>query len=153
VHPTEIAFDLWSAERLLQEIDRDPVLGFNFDPSHLLWQGVKPEKFLRKFSDRIYHVHMKDVAVHLDGESGILGSHLNFGDHRRGWDFKSLGHGQVDFDLIIRALNDMKYTGPLSVEWEDSGMERKFGAKEAAEFVRKVDFAPSDVAFDAAFDK
>jgi sugar phosphate isomerase/epimerase len=59
----------------------------------------------------------------------------------------------VNFEEIIRALNKAGYTGPLSVEWEDSGMERKQGAREACEFLRKLDFSPSDVAFDAAFDK
>jgi sugar phosphate isomerase/epimerase len=152
VHPTEIAFDIVTAKRALEAIDYHPAFGFNFDPSHLLWQGVDPVKFIRAFPERIFHVHMKDAAVTLDGESGILSSHLPFGDYRRGWDFRSLGHGQVDFDAIIRALNDIGYDGPLSVEWEDSGMDREFGAKEAAEFVKKVDFAPSKVAFDAAFD-
>ncbi len=153
VHPTEIAFDIVTAKRALQAIDYHPAFGFNFDPSHLLWQGVDPVKFIRAFPDRIFHVHMKDAAVTLDGESGILSSHLPFGDHRRGWDFRSLGHGQVNFDTIIRALNDIGYNGPLSVEWEDSGMDREFGAREACEFVKKTDFAPSRVAFDAAFDK
>ena len=153
VHPTEIAFDIWSAARLLEEFKGDKTLGFNFDPSHLLWQGIDPEKFLTRFADRIYHVHMKDVSVRFDGEAGILGSHLNFGDVRRVWDFKSLGHGDVKFDPIIRALNAMKYQGPLSVEWEDSGMDREFGAKEALEFTRRVDFPPSDIAFDSNFDK
>jgi sugar phosphate isomerase/epimerase len=153
VHPTEIAFDIVTAKRALEAVDYHPAFGFNYDPSHLLWQGVNPVKFIRAFPDRIFHVHMKDAAVTLDGESSILSSHLPFGDHRRGWDFRSLGHGQVDFDGIIRALNDIGYQGPLSVEWEDSGMDREFGAKEACEFVKKVDFAPSTVAFDAAFDE
>ena len=153
VHPTEIAFDIVTARRALEAVDYHSAFGFNFDPSHLLWQGVNPVKFIRAFPDRIFHVHMKDAAVTLDGESGILSSHLPFGDHRRGWDFRSLGHGQVDFDGIIRVLNDIGYQGPLSVEWEDSGMDREFGAKEACEFVKKVDFAPSNVAFDAAFDE
>jgi sugar phosphate isomerase/epimerase len=152
VHPTEIAFDIVTAQRALEVVDNHPAFGFNFDPSHLLWQGIDPVKFIRRFPERIFHVHMKDAAVTLDGESGILASHLPFGDHRRGWDFRSLGHGQVNFDAIIRALNDIGYQGPLSVEWEDSGMDREFGATEACEFVKKVDFAPSDVAFDAAFD-
>jgi sugar phosphate isomerase/epimerase len=137
----------------LEALDHRPEFGFNFDPSHLIWQGVDPVKFIRAFPDRIFHVHMKDAAVTLDGESGILASHLPFGDYRRGWDFRSLGHGQVNFDAIIRALNDIGYEGPLSVEWEDSGMDREFGATEAAEFVKKVDFAPSTIAFDAAFDE
>jgi len=152
VHPTEIAFDIVTAQRALEAIDFHPAFGFNFDPSHLIWQGVDPVKFIRAFPDRIFHVHMKDAAVTLGGESSILASHLPFGDHRRGWDFRSLGHGGVDFDGIIRALNDIGYGGPLSVEWEDSGMDREFGATEAAAFVKKVDFAPSTVAFDAAFD-
>jgi sugar phosphate isomerase/epimerase len=96
---------------------------------------------------------MKDAIVKLNGRSGILASHLNFGDPRRGWDFRSLGRGKVDFESIIRALNDVGYTGPLSVEWEDSGMDREHGAKEACEFVRRVDFQTSGRAFDAAFDK
>ena len=153
VHPTEIAFDLYTAERALEAVGYREEFGFNFDPSHLLWQGVDPVEFIRKFPDRIYHVHMKDAIVKLDGRSGILASHLNFGDPRRGWDFRSLGRGGVNFEEIVRALNQAGYRGPLSVEWEDSGMDRDHGSKEACEFVRKIDFEPSRVAFDAAFDK
>ena len=153
VHPTEIAFDLVTAQRAIEALDGREEFGFNFDPSHLLWQGVDPVEFIRAFPDRIYHVHMKDAIVTLNGRSGILASHLNFGDPRRGWDFRSLGRGGVNFEEIIRALNEAGYDGPLSVEWEDSGMDREHGAKEACEFVRKLDFEPSRVAFDAAFDK
>jgi sugar phosphate isomerase/epimerase len=152
VHPTEIAFDFYTAKRLLEVFGERPTLGFNFDPSHLLWQGMRPELFLRDFASRIYHVHMKDVAITLDGRSGILGSHLPFGDLRRGWNFRSLGHGHVDFDAIIRELNAAGYQGPLSVEWEDNGMEREFGAREALAFVRRTDFAPSSVAFDGSME-
>jgi sugar phosphate isomerase/epimerase len=153
VHPTEIAFDLYSAERALAALNYRDEFGFNFDPSHLLWQGVNPVEFIRAFPDRIYHVHMKDAVVTLNGRSGILGSHLNFGDPHRGWEFRSLGRGGVNFEEIIRALNAIGYNGPLSVEWEDSGMDRLHGAKEACEFVKRLDFEPSKVAFDAAFEK
>ena len=152
VHPTEIAFDIYSAEKTLDALGHREEFGFNFDPSHLLWQGVDPVKFLHRFSDRIYHVHMKDVAVQLDGVSGILASQLNFGDHRRGWDFMSLGHGDVNFEKIIRALNTINYTGPLSVEWEDCGMERVHGAEDAFDYVKKINFAPNDIAFDSVFE-
>lgn len=148
VHPTEIAFDLYTTKRLFEVFDHRPTLGINFDPSHLLWQGMTPELFIREFPEKIYHVHMKDVAVTLDGKAGILGSHLPFGDLRRGWNFRSLGHGDVDFGEIIRALNAAGYSGPLSVEWEDNGMDREFGAKESVEFVRQINFSPPDVAFD-----
>jgi sugar phosphate isomerase/epimerase len=148
VHPTEIAFDFYTAQRLLEAFEQRPTLGFNFDPSHLLWQGMEPHLFIREFGDRIFHVHMKDASVTLDGKAGILGSHLPFGDLRRGWNFRSLGHGDVNFEEIIRELNAIGYQGPLSVEWEDNGMDREFGARESAEFVRSINFAPADVAFD-----
>jgi sugar phosphate isomerase/epimerase len=151
VHPSEIAFDLYTAQTLLETFKRRPTFGFNFDPSHLVWQGVQPHLFIREFADRIYHVHMKDAGVTLDGKAGILGSHLPFGDQRRGWNFRSLGHGSVNFEEIIRELNAANYTGPLSVEWEDNGMDREFGAKESVDFVKKINFSPSSVIFDEAF--
>ncbi|MBI9107373.1 MAG: sugar phosphate isomerase/epimerase [Spirochaetales bacterium] len=152
VHPSEIAFDYWTTKRLFEKFKYRKTLGLNFDPSHLIWQGVEPHLFLRDFGDKIYHVHMKDAAVTLDGRSGILGSHLPFGDARRGWNFRSLGHGDVNFEEIIRALNDIGYTGPLSVEWEDNGMDREFGAKESYEFVKKYNFSASTVDFDGAME-
>ncbi|MDA1016405.1 MAG: sugar phosphate isomerase/epimerase [Planctomycetota bacterium] len=151
VHPTEIAFDVYSAERTLEALGKREEFGFNFDPSHLIWQGVDPVEFIRYFPDRIYHVHMKDASTTLNGRTGILTSHLPFGDARRGWDFRSVGRGAVRFEEIIRALNAVKYEGPLSVEWEDSGMDRETGATEAAQFCKNVDFHPSGLAFDAAF--
>ena len=150
VHPGEIAFDYYSTKRLLAKFADRKEFGLNFDPSHLIWQGIKPHLFLNDFIDRVYHVHMKDAAVTLDGRSGILGSHIDFGDLRRGWNFRSLGHGDVNFEEIIRVLNAYGYDGPLSVEWEDSGMDRIDGATEAAAFVRRVDFKPSAVKFDKA---
>ena len=153
VHPTEIAFDIYSAKLALEALDNREEFGFNFDPSHLIWQGVDPVEFIREFPDRIYHVHIKDAIVTLNGRSGILGSHLNFGDPRRGWDFRSPGRGGVNFEEIVRALNQVRYEGPLSVEWEDVGMDREHGAREACEFVKRIDFKPSPIAFDAQFDR
>ncbi len=148
VHPTEIAFDYWTMKRLLEAFQGRPTLCINYDPSHLLWQGMDPALFIRQFADRIVHVHMKDVAVTLDGMAGILGSHLPPGDVRRGWNFRSLGHGQVKFEEIIRALNAIGYAGPLSVEWEDNAMDREFGATEACAFVKKINFSPSAIDFE-----
>ncbi len=150
VHPAEIAFDYYSTKRLLEKFAGRPEFGLNFDPSHLIWQGIKPELFLMDFAHRVYHVHMKDAAVTLDGRNGLLGSHVDFGELNRGWNFRSLGHGDVDFENIIRVLNKVGYRGPLSVEWEDSGMEREYGAAEAAAFVRKIDFEASNIKFDDA---
>ena len=154
VHPTEIAFDIASAARALDALNGHKNFGFNYDPSHLGYQGVDYVKFIRQFADRIYHVHMKDVWWgHGDGTVGVFGGHTDFTDARRYWDFRSLGHGDIDFEEIIVALNDIAYRGPLSIEWEDGRMDRFHGAAEACAFTRKLDFTPNAAAFDAAFAK
>ena len=152
VHPTEIAFDIVTAERALNALNGHEAFGFNYDPSHLGYQGVDYVHFIRKFSDRIFHVHLKDVAwTNNQIESGVFGSYLDFGNNSRFWNFRSLGRGNINFEEIIRALNDIKYTGPLSIEWEDSGMNRDAGASEAVAFAKGVDFETSNVAFDSSF--
>jgi sugar phosphate isomerase/epimerase len=154
VHPTEIAFDTASAQRAVEAVAGHKRFGFNFDPSHLGYQGVDYVKFLRIFADRIYHVHMKDVWWGKgDGTAGVFGGHTSFGDARRYWDFRSVGRGLIDFESIIVALNDIGYAGPLSVEWEDSRMDRVHGATESAAYCKRLDFKPAAGAFDAVFDK
>jgi sugar phosphate isomerase/epimerase len=152
VHPTEIAYDFVTTRRTLAAVGRAS-FGINLDPSHLVPQFLDAAEFAREFGDRIYHVHVKDAKRRLDGRRSILASHLPFGDRDRGWDFVSPGHGDVDFDQLFRTLNEIGYTGPLSVEWEDTGMDREFGAAEAVGFVRRADFTPSGVAFDAAMQR
>ncbi|MEX2673128.1 MAG: sugar phosphate isomerase/epimerase family protein [Phycisphaeraceae bacterium] len=154
VHPTEIAFDIASAERALEAIKNHKRFGFNYDPSHLGYQHVDYVKFIYAFAKRIYHVHVKDAWWNKgDGTVGVFGGHTEFADRRRYWDFRSPGRGDVDFEQIIVALNDVGYAGPLSVEWEDSRMDREHGATEACAFVRDMDFKRSDIAFDAQFDR
>jgi len=151
VHPTEIAYDIITAHRTLKAINNHPNFGFNFDPSHFIHQFIDPVMFIQEFPDRIFHVHVKDSRVRLTGRNSILSSHLDFGHPDRGWDFVSPGRGDVKWDPIIRAFNRIGYNGPLSIEWEDSGMDREWGAPEALKMIRSMDFAPSAVAFDAAF--
>jgi sugar phosphate isomerase/epimerase len=154
VHPTEIAFDIASARRALNALDQHPSFGFNFDPSHLGYQGVDYVKFILTFRDRIFHVHMKDVGwSDVPVEAGVFGGHTEFGTEGRYWDFRSLGRGNIRFEEIIRALNRIRYQGPLSVEWEDSGMDREHGATEACAYVKRIDFPPSEIDFDAAFEE
>ncbi len=153
VHPSEIAYDFWTTKRTLEAIEHREAFGINFDPSHLYWQMVDVVAFVHEFADRIYHAHVKESIRVLDGRNGILGSHLVFGDHRRGWDFVSPGRGGVPFERVFRALNDIGYDGPLSIEWEDSGMNRIQGATESVQMVKRLDLVPSDVAFDAAFQR
>ena len=152
VHPTEIAFDLASAQRAPRRSGKHRRFGFNYDPSHLAYQGVDYVKFIRELGSRIFHVHVKDTWWgHGDGSVGVFGGHTLFGDSRRYWDFRSPGRGDIRFEDIIVALNEVGYRGPLSVEWEDGKMDRQHGATEAASYVRGLDFPENDAAFDAAF--
>jgi sugar phosphate isomerase/epimerase len=151
VHPGQIAFDLYSAERALEALDGREEFGFVFDPSHFHWQGLDPVEFLRRFPDRIYHVHMKDTALTLDGRTSILNSYLPYGDARRGWDFRAPGRGGIDWEGVIRALNEIGYEGPLAVEFKDAAVEREYGAEEACQFVKRLDFEPAHRAGGSAF--
>jgi sugar phosphate isomerase/epimerase len=140
VHPGQIAFDLYSAERVLDALHGREEFGFTFDASHLHWIGVDPVEFLRHFRERIFHVHIKDMTIALNGRTSLLGSYLPYGDPRRGWQPRSPGRGGIDWESIIRALNEIGYDGPLTVEWKDADMDPAFGAAEACQFVKRLDF-------------
>jgi sugar phosphate isomerase/epimerase len=152
VHPSEIAYDYWTAKRALEAVGNREALGFNFDPSHFVWQQLDSVAFVLDFAERIYHVHCKESVTNLDGRNGVLGSHLSWSNPRRGWTFVSTGHGAVPWEPLFRALNAIGYDGPTSVEWEDAGMDRLNGAPEALTFVQRLNaITPPAAAFDAAF--
>ena len=153
VHPTEIAYDFVTTRRTLEALGGRDGFGINFDPSHFAHQFLDSAAFVEEFADRIYHVHIKDSRKTLDGRKSILGGHLNFGESQRGWDFVSPGHGDVDFESLLRALNRIGYDGPLSIEWEDAGMDREWGAQDAVAFVRRSDFPRSEFVFDEAMQR
>jgi sugar phosphate isomerase/epimerase len=151
VHPSEIAYDFWTTRKALDAVGNRPAFGLNFDPSHFVWQDLDPVAFLDAYSDRIYHVDCKEARKRLDGRNGRLGSHLPWGDPHRGWDFVSAGHGDVAWEDVFRMLNSIGYAGPISIEWEDAGMDRLAGAPGALEFLRRFDYDPPQSSFDAAF--
>jgi len=150
VHPTEVAFDYWSTVRTLEALDH-PNFGINFDPSHFVWQFLDVPDFIRTFKDKIFHVDCKDAKKRLDGRNGVMSSHLGFGSMSRGWDFISVGHGDVPWEDMIRMLNEIGYDGPISIEWEDAGMDRLVGAPEALEFISKLLWDVPEGSFDDAF--
>lgn len=152
VHPSEIAYDYYSTVRSLEAIGHRSAFGLNWDPSHMMWQGIDPVAFIGDFADRIYHVDCKDTRVKANnGRYGVLGSHLPWGDPRRGWDFVSTGHGDVPWEDSFRALRSIGYAGPISIEWEDAGMDRLHGAREAVGYVRSLLWDLPAASFDAAF--
>jgi sugar phosphate isomerase/epimerase len=152
VHPSEIAYDYWTTHRMLEAIGHRESFGLNWDPSHMVWQQVDPVGFILDFRDRIYHVHCKDSKVQVgNGRNARLSSHLPWADPRRGWDFVTVGLGDVPWQRCFRALNFIGYEGPFSIEWEDAGMDRLVGGPLALKFVRENAVEPSAEAFDAAF--
>ena len=151
IHPSEIAYDYWTTRLTLDAVDNREAFGINFDPSHMNWQQLDGPGFLVDYADRIYHVHCKDSRRRFNGRNGPLGSHLPWGDPRRGWDFVSAGRGDIEWEPIFRTIEGIGYEGPISVEWEDPAMDRLRGAKEAIDFVRAHLFEPPTAAFDAAF--
>lgn len=142
VHPGQVAFDVYSAELVLEALDHRPEFGFTVDPAHLFWQGVDPAEFLHRFAERVYHIHINDAVIALDGRASLLTSYWPKGDRRRGWQFRSPGRGGIDWESVIRALNAIGYTGPLAVDWHDADMDRDYGAEDACQFVRRLDFEP-----------
>ena len=152
VHPSEIAYDHWTLVKALAAVDDRHAFGVNWDPSHMLWQGIDVVDFITDFADRICHVDCKDTRLRpQSGRSGVLGSHLAWGDPRRGWDFVSTGRGDVPWEDAFRALRSIGYAGPISVEWEDAGMDRMDGAPDALRFVRSLLWSPPAASFDSAF--
>ena len=152
VHPSEIAYDYWTTQATLEAIGHREAFGLNWDPSHFIWQDLDPLGFLWDFRDRIYHVDCKDAKKQVgNGRNGRLGSHLPWADPRRGWDFVSTGRGDVPWEACFRMLNTIGYDGPISVEWEDAGMDRLLGAPEALAFVKANLFEAPEATFDAAF--
>ena len=152
VHPGEIAYDYWSSVRALEAIGHRRAFGFNWDPSHMMWQNIDPVGFIWDFQDRIYHVDCKDTRLRPhNGRSGVLGSHMPWADPRRGWDFVSTGRGDVPWEDALRALRAIGYTGPISIEWEDAGMDRLHGAPEALAYIRSLLWTRPEASFDSAF--
>ena len=152
VHPSEIAHDYRSSVRSREAIGHRPAFGFNWDPSHMMWQGIDPVSRITEFADRAYHVDCKDTWLRpANGRYEILGSHLPWGDPHRGWDFVSTGHGDVPSEDSFRSLRSIGYGGPISVELEDAGMDRLHEAAGAVGFVRSPLWELPTASFDAAF--
>ena len=152
VHPSEIAYDYWTTRATLEAIDNREAFGINWDPSHMIWQDIDPAVFLTDYADRIYHCHIKDTKTHFDGRNGRLSSHLPWNHPHRGWTFVSAGLGDADIDGYLRTLDQIGYTGPVSIEWEDSGMDRLNGAPRALAHTRSHIYTPPTSLFDTHFD-
>lgn len=116
------------------------VLGANFDPSHLIWQGIDPVAAIRKLGDAIYHVHAKDTKLdqYNIATDGVLDTKHYSDEIHRSWVFRSVGYGNGEqyWRDLISNLRLVGYDRVLSIEHEDSLMSIDEGLKKAIDFLR-----------------
>ncbi len=136
VHPTEIAYNLETAERAVECLGGREEFGFNFDPSHLLWQLIDPVVFIRRLGKRTYHAHAKDAELQQDvlAYSGVIPTGP-WQNPNRGFRFRVPGWGMADWRRIISALVEVGYDYVLSFEHEDPVMSREDGMEQAIKFL------------------
>jgi sugar phosphate isomerase/epimerase len=139
VHPTGIAYNIETAQAALAALDHRPEFGFNFDPSHLVWQLIDPVIFIKSFAGRIYHCHAKDGELQEDEvhRSGVIptGSWMR---PDRGFRFRVPGWGQVNWRRVITALVSAGYDYVLSFEHEDPVMSPEDGAEQAIRYLKPL---------------
>ena len=154
-HPSERAMgDIASAGDYLAAVDSAgfaEAAGFNFDCSHMEWQGVSGVDFIRTYGSRIHCAHIKGVQV-IRGytRNGLLGGHRPFGDRHNGWNFVTAGSARdaTSTEELLVELNRAGYRGGISIEWEDNDVEQHAGAKNALANVRRADQPPSSMRHD-----
>lgn len=112
--------------------------GLNYDPSHLLWQMMDYVKPLYEFSDRIFHVHIKDAKVYREklDDFGILATPLKYHSP------KLPGLGDINWSKFFSALSDIGYKGPAVIEVEDKAFEesqetRKLALIQSRNYIRQ----------------
>ncbi|MEX0977747.1 MAG: sugar phosphate isomerase/epimerase [Pirellulales bacterium] len=154
-HPSERAMgDIASAGDNLAAVDAAAVgkaAGFNFDGSHMEWQGVSGIDFIRAYGERIHCAHIKGVQV-ASGytRNGRLGGHRPMGDKHNGWNFvtASTARDATSTESLLVELNRAGYSGGVSIEWEDNDVEQHAGAKAALANVHRADQPPSGMRHD-----
>jgi sugar phosphate isomerase/epimerase len=140
MHANQIVYSVPGVQRLRQEIG--PVVGANFDPSHLLWMDADPLAAVRELGDSIYHVHAKDTRIE-DGRRRVRSRLETLTvEHvaERSWNYVSVGQGQseVFWTQFVDALKAVGYDGPLSIEHEDASVEPEAAIKDSALLLQRI---------------
>lgn len=118
------------------------IIGANFDPSHLFWQGINPIEAIKALKGAIYHFHAKDTKIDLHNTevNGVLDT-ASYGDIlNRSWVFRTVGYGHDAsvWNDIISTLKAVGYDGAISIEHEDGLMSPKEGLEKAVEFLKNI---------------
>lgn len=139
VHPQEQAYNIETADNAIEAIGRRKEFGFNFDPSHFVWQGIDPVIFIKRFGDRIYHCHAKDgelVKENLPVSGNApAGAWSRAG---RGFRFRVVGWGDVEWKRVITALSEVGYDYVLSYEHEDPIISRDDACEKCIQFLKPL---------------
>jgi sugar phosphate isomerase/epimerase len=140
MHPGFVVYNPESLLRLRQAVD--PVIGANFDPSHLFWQGIDPCAAVRALQGAIWHCHAKDTAIHEwnSRTHGTLDTKHYREELKRSWIFRTVGYGHArhfwcDFVSTLRMCG---YDGVLSMEHEDSLMSPREGLEKGVRFLQSI---------------
>lgn len=139
LHPGFMVYNSETLKRLRGEVGRE--IGVNFDPSHPLWQGMDPVSVIRELKDAIYHVHAKDVKVDLinTAVNGVLDTKHYSNEINRSWIFRTIGYGNdtAYWKNIFSTLRIIGYDGAVSIEHEDSLINRFEGLEKAVRIVKE----------------
>ncbi len=140
MHPGFCVYNPETLLRIRKEVG--DVIGANFDPSHLIWQGIDPVAAIRELSGAIYHVHAKDTKVdkYNTAKHGVLDT-KHYGDElNRSWIFRTVGYGNNEsyWRDMVSALRLAGYDRVLSIEHEDSLMSLDEGLRKAVEFLKPI---------------
>ena len=118
------------------------VIGANFDPSHLVWQGMDPVAAIRELKGAIYHVHAKDtkIDVYNTAKNGVLDTKHYSDEINRAWVFRTVGYGNNEtyWRDLVSNLVLCGYDRVLSIEHEDSLMTIDEGLRKAVTFLKGV---------------
>lgn len=140
MHPGFVVYNPETLLRLRASVGN--IIGANFDPSHLFWQGINPTSAIKALKDAIYHFHAKDTLIDERNcqINGVLDC-KSYGDIlNRSWVFRSVGygHGKEVWNDMISMLKTVGYDGAISIEHEDGLMSQSEGLEKAVHFLKDV---------------
>ena len=140
MHP---AFVVYNPETLLRlRAAVGDIIGANFDPSHLYWQGIDPSAAIKALKGAIYHFHAKDTLIDKRNTevNGVLDTKTYDKIDERAWVFRTVGYGHDKFEWnrIISTLRTVGYDGVVSIEHEDGLMSQREGLEKAVSFLKDV---------------
>ena len=140
MHPGFCVYNTDTMLRIREAVG--PTIGANFDPSHLIWQGMDPVAVIRALGDAIFHVHAKDTKMdkYNTAKTGVLDTKPYGDEINRSWIFRSVGFGndEVYWKDIVSNLRLVGYDHVLSIEHEDSLMSQNEGLSKAVEMLQRV---------------